>query len=256
MFRTHVVPLLEPLPRVHRHQIRLRTFGLPESQVNDRLAGVEATFNVTIGYRASLPEIEVKVLAEGESAADAAARAQAAAAEVRVRLGSIVYGEGITFAGALIELCAARGLTLALAESCTGGLAAELITSVPGSSRVFRGGVVAYDNAVKTALLGVDAELIRAHGAVSTEVARAMAEGARRRLDAGVALSFTGIAGPDGGTAEKPVGLVHFAVSTDTRLVAAERVFPGTREQVRRRAVFAGFSLLRRELLQDLPSSR
>jgi nicotinamide-nucleotide amidase len=248
MFREHVVPLLEPLPHVHRHQIRLRTFGMPESQVNDKLAGVEAAFGVTIGYRASLPEIEVKVLAQGETAAEAEQRATAAAAEVRARLGSIVYGEGITFAGALLELFAERGLTLALAESCTGGLAAELLTNVPGASRVFRGGVVAYDNAVKTALLGVDPALIQQHGAVSAEVARAMAEGARQRLGASAALAFTGIAGPDGGSAEKPVGLVHTAFATEAGTVNAERVFPGTREQVRRRAVFVGFSLMRREL--------
>jgi nicotinamide-nucleotide amidase len=104
---------------------------------------------------------------------------------------------------------------------------------------------------VKTKLLGVDPQLIAAHGAVSGEVARAMADGVRRALGASIGLSFTGIAGPDGGSAEKPVGLVHFALSRAEGTQTAERVFAGTREQVRRRAVFAGFSLVRRELLGD-----
>ncbi len=252
IFNAHVVPLLEPLPHARRHQVRLRTFGMAESEVNDRLAGIEAAHGVVIGYRASLPEIEVKVLADGTSAADAAARARAAADEVRSRLGKIVYGEGTTpLAAVLLELLRERGLTLALAESCTGGLAAELITSVPGSSRVFLGSAVVYANELKTAFLGVDPALVAAHGAVSAEVARAMADGVRARAGADLGLSFTGIAGPEGGTATKPVGLVHMAVSHADGTRNAERVFPGTREQVRRRAVFAGFSLLRRVILGD-----
>jgi len=257
MFETHVVGLLEPLPRAIRRQIRLRTFGLPESEVNDRLAGIAAAHDVTLGYRASLPEIEVKVLAEGSSQAEVEARARSAAGEIRARLGpTVVYGEGtLSYPASLLELLAERGLTLAIAESCTGGLATELLTRVPGASRVVLGGVVAYDNAVKTKLLAVDPALIAAHGAVSREVACAMAEGVRGSLDASLGLSFTGIAGPDGGTAEKPVGLVHFALAREEGTLAAERVFSGTREQVRRRAVFAGFSLIRRELLERRPGT-
>lgn len=252
IFSAHVVPLLEPLAPARRHQVRLRTFGMAESEVNDRLKGVEAAFGVVIGYRASLPEIEVKVLADGTSASDAEARARAAANEVRSRLGAIVYGEGTTpLAAVLLEAMRERGLTLAVAESCTGGLAAELLTNVPGSSRVFLGGAVVYANEVKTALLGVDPALIAAHGAVSAEVARAMAEGVRARTGASVGLSFTGIAGPDGGTPTKPVGLVHMAVSHAGGTRTHERVFPGTREHIRRRATFAGFSLVRRLLLGE-----
>jgi nicotinamide-nucleotide amidase len=252
MFTAHVAPLLEPLPRARRHQVRLRTFGMAESDLNDRLAGIEAAHGVVIGYRAGQAEIEVKVLAEGASASDAETRARAAAGEVRSRLGPVVYGEGTTpLAAVLLETLRERGLTLALAESCTGGLAAELLTNVPGASQVFLGGAVVYSNAVKTALLGVDPALVAAHGAVSAEVARAMADGARARTGASVALSFTGIAGPDGGTPTKPVGLVHMAVSQADGTHARERVFPGTREQVRRRAVNAGFSLLRRVVLGD-----
>lgn len=251
MFHARVAPLLEPLERARRHQIRLRTYGLPESEVNDRLAGLEARHGVTLGYRASLPEIEVKVLAPGATAEEAARRARAAADEVRATLGdAVVYGEGeVTYAGALVGLLRERGQTLALAESCTGGLAAELVTRVPGSSHAFVGGVVAYANEVKARLLGVDPALIAAHGAVSTEVAIAMAEGARAALGANYGLSFTGIAGPDGGSAEKPVGLVHFALAGPTGTSAVHRTFPGARDQVRRRAVYLGLSLVRRALV-------
>jgi nicotinamide-nucleotide amidase len=251
MFRAHLTPLLEALPRAHRHQIRLKTFGLSEAEVNDRLAGLEASHEVRVGYRASMAEIEVKLLAHGASDEEAARRARLAADEARTRLGAIVYGEGkVTLAGALLEQLFEQKLTLAVAESCTGGLAQELVTSVPGASRVFAGGVVTYANEVKTALLGVDPGLLAAHGAVSVEVARAMAEGVRARLGASLGLSFTGIAGPDGGSPDKPVGLVHFALASEAGTVAAQRVFPGSREQVRRRAVFAGFSLVRRHLLE------
>ena len=252
IFAAHVAPLLEPLPHVARHQVRLRTFGMAESEANDRLAGIEAAHAVVIGYRASLPEIEVKVLAQATNQRDAERRAAAAAAEVRTRLGSVVYGEGAaTLPAVLLGLLQERGLTLAIAESCTGGLAAELLTNVPGASRVFLGGAVVYQNEVKTELLGVDARLIAEHGAVSREVALAMAEGVRIRCKASIGLAFTGIAGPDGGTKEKPVGLVHLAISRAEGSHHLERVFPGAREQVRRRAVFAGFALIRRELLGE-----
>jgi nicotinamide-nucleotide amidase len=249
MFDTSIAPDLAALVSDSRHQIVLRTFGLPESEVNDRLAGVEASFRVVIGYRASLPEIEVKVLAKAASASEAEACARRAADEVRARLGDHVYDEGF---GSLPEsvgtLLASQGLTLAIAESCTGGLAAELVTRAPGASRYFLGSVVTYANQAKTQLLGVPAELIAQHGAVSEPVARAMAEGARLRLGADIGLAFTGIAGPDGGTPEKPVGLVHWAVASARGTEHRERVFIGDRQSIRRRAVFAGFDLIRRSL--------
>jgi nicotinamide-nucleotide amidase len=227
----------------------LRVFGLAESEVNARLAGVEAEYGVVIGYRASLPEIEVKVLAEAEAAPPATDLARRAADEVRRRIGDCVYAEGKSrlpehVAGVL----AAKQKTLAIAESCTGGLAAELLTRVPGASRYFVGGVVAYSNEVKTSLLGVSNELLARHGAVSAEVARAMAEGVRQRLGADFGLAFTGVAGPDGGSDQKPVGLVHWALASDAGTEHRERVFVGDRQAVRIRAAFSGFDLLRRTL--------
>jgi nicotinamide-nucleotide amidase len=247
MFGASVVPAIEPALGDRQHQVRLATYGLPESEVNDRLAGIEAAHDVTLGYRARMPTIEVKVLARASTAEQARTRAESAAREVRHRLGEAVYGEGDAgFVETLLGELETKGLTLALAESCTGGLVAELVTRVPGASRVFRGSVVAYANEVKTSELGVAPALIAAHGAVSEEVARAMAEGARSRFGAALGLSFTGIAGPDGGTPEKPVGLVHFALASERGVSAKQAIFLGNREQVRRRAAFAGLALVRR----------
>jgi len=249
MFEASIEPDLAALVSEPRRQIVLRCFGLPESEVNDRLSGLESAFGVTIGYRASLPEIEVKVLAQAASSDAALAVARRAADEVRARLGDHVYGEGF---GSLPEhvggLLAERGLTLAIGESCTGGLAAELVTRIAGSSRYFLGAAVVYANSAKTELLGVPPALIAEHGAVSAAVARAMAEGVRTRLGADLGLAFTGIAGPDGGTPEKPVGLVHWALATASGTQLRERVLSGRRLDIRRRAAFAGFDLIRRSL--------
>jgi nicotinamide-nucleotide amidase len=148
----------------------------------------------------------------------------------------------------VLDLCRAGGLTLGTAESCTGGLVAGRLTTVPGSSDVFRGGIVAYDDDVKREQLGVPAELLAAHGAVSAEVAEAMAQGARERLGVDVAVSVTGIAGPGGGTPEKPVGLVFIHVSTPSGDQAQRIEIPGDREWVRARTTVIALHLVRRVL--------
>jgi nicotinamide-nucleotide amidase len=130
-----------------------------------------------------------------------------------------------------------RGRRLAAAESCTGGWIAKALTDIAGSSQWFEGGVVAYSNAAKTELLGVPADVLAAHGAVSEETTRAMADGARRRFAADLAVAVSGIAGPGGGTKDKPIGTVHFAWAAPNGVVAARRVFAGGRESVRRQTV-------------------
>src|SRR5450432_3477730 len=247
MFESFVEPVITPLLSDRHFQVLLRTFGLPESEVNDRLAGIEAEFGVLIGYRATMPEIEVKVLARAATVEGAQAIAERAALAVRERLGDeVVFGEGkARFPEAVCQVLEVKGLTLALAESCTGGLVSELVTAHAGASAVFRGGAVTYANDAKIALLGVSPALLACFGAVSAEVARAMAEGARRAFDSDIALALTGIAGPSGGSDEKPVGLVHLSVSTADGVSNRRVVFPGNREQVRRRAAFAGLSLVR-----------
>jgi nicotinamide-nucleotide amidase len=151
----------------------------------------------------------------------------------------------------VLELCRSRGWTLATAESCTGGMVATRLTSVPGSSDVFLGAVVAYANDVKERELGVDAETLERYGAVSAETAAAMATGARRRLRADVAVSVTGVAGPGGGTAEKPVGLVHVHAETPEASHGIGFTYGQDRDSIRRRATVAALHLLRQLLTQS-----
>jgi nicotinamide-nucleotide amidase len=151
----------------------------------------------------------------------------------------------------VLDACSEQGLTLATAESCTGGMVAQRLTSVPGSSRVFLGGVVAYADEVKAAELGVPREVLEEHGAVSAETAAAMAAGARGRLAADLAVAVTGIAGPDGGSEEKPVGLVYLHAEGPAGSRRADFVFPGDREGIRRRAAVTALHLLRRLLTQS-----
>lgn len=252
MFNAYVAPKL-PSPEEARAAIYLRAFGLPEAEVNDRLAGVEEEFDVVLGYRATFPEIEVKVLARGPHAGSVEARCRAAADVVIERLGrTVVYGEGkTTLAAAVGELLQKRGWTLALAESCTGGYVSQLVTNVPGSSAYYVGGVCCYANQVKTSVLGVGADTLGDFGAVSEQVAQQMAEGACRVLGSDVSLAITGIAGPTGGTAEKPVGLVHWAVKTPRGLTLRHMVFSGNRQQVQQLAAYAGLATVRAELLRE-----
>ena len=155
----------------------------------------------------------------------------------------------------VLDLLRACGLTLGAAESCTGGLVGARLTSVPGSSDVFLGSVVAYANEAKTALLDVPAGLIEQHGSVSSEVAAAMADGARSRLGADVAVAVTGVAGPGGGTAEKPVGLVYLHATGPSGSVAAHFDLPGDRETIRGRAAAAALHLVRRIVTEPAQSS-
>ncbi len=242
----HVEATLRAVAPANTFQVRLKTFGQPESSVGEMLAGVEEAHpGVRIGYRASFPEIEIKVFARGGSLQDAQRRVAQAKPEVLRRLGRIVYGEAdATIMSAVAECLRAAGQTLAVAESCTGGLVAQLLTSEPASDYLV-GALVTYANEAKIALLGVPAELISQHGAVSAQVAAAMATGARRALSADVGLAITGIAGPTGGTADKPVGLVHWAVAHPAAIEQRQRVFVGDRRRIQRMAAFAALDLVR-----------
>lgn len=250
MFADHIESdVRSKLGTLRSHQEQLRVFGLPESVVNDALAGIEEAFGVTVGYRAHFPEVLVKALAFRSNDGEARAASVAAAQEIARRLRDDVYARGdeslVSVVGKLLH---ARGWTLALAESCTGGLVASMITKEP-ASHYFRGGVVCYDNDVKRRMLSVSRQTLETQGAVSRDTVLEMANGVRDALSADVGLAFSGIAGPTGGTETKPVGLVHFAVSTPLGVEAREQVFTGDREQVQVRAAFAGLDLLRRLLL-------
>ena len=231
----------------------LRFFGTPESAVAEALAaagGEGGGVDVTICARDF--EIHVDLFVEPE----AEARAEQIVESLRRDLGGYLFGEDErTIAEIVLDMCRARGLTLATAESCTGGLVAARLTSVPGSSDVFRGSVVAYANDVKEETLGVPADILERFGAVSAESAEAMAGGVRDRLGVDVAVAVTGVAGPGGGTEEKPVGLVfaHVVGPDGDRAVRTE--LPGDREMIRGRATAASLHLVRRLLeSRDTPA--
>ena len=224
----------------------LRLFGLGESTVAeafDEAGGDGDGVEVTICARDF--EIVVDLLAEPH----AVDRAETLAATLGDRLSRYLYSDdGRTIEEIVLALCRDRGFTLATAESCTGGLLAARLTAVPGYSDVTLGGVVAYGNEVKESTLGVPAALLEEHGAVSAEVAAALARGARERLGADVAVAVTGVAGPGGGTEEKPVGLVYFHVETPFGGRGSSFSFPGDRDSIRRRSVVASLHLARRLL--------
>ena len=247
MFTDQVLPRIRPSAPNNTFQVRLRTYGLGESLVGQALAGIEGTHaGVTLGYRVHFPEVDVKVHARGANREVARDLATRAAAEVKTRLGDVVYGEGDeAFAEMVGRAVRSRGYRLALAESCTGGLIAHMLTRYPASDYLM-GGAVTYANSAKTRMLGVSEDTLRGHGAVSAEVAAEMAEGVRRVCETDVGLSVTGIAGPTGGTAEKPVGLVYWAVAHPGGTVVRNKVFQGEREEVQIAAAYAVLDLLRR----------
>ena len=224
----------------------LKFFGVSESAVAQALeaAGGDGDgVEVTICARDF--EIHVDLVVEP----DAGARADELAARLVEPIERYLWARGEkAIEERVLDLCRDRGLTLATAESCTGGLVAARLTAVPGASRAFRGGVVAYSDEVKRSELGVPAGLLERHGAVSPEVAAAMAAGARERLGADVAVSVTGVAGPDGGTPEKPVGLVYLHAEGPDGGHGRELSFPGDRTSIRVRSAVGALHLVRRLL--------
>lgn len=247
MWEKQVLPKIAHLTRKTQHQIHLRTFGLPESQVGERLAGIEASYpGVVLGYRAHFPEIEVKVLARADDEARATSLAEEVTLIVKERLGAHVFGgKHDTFAGVVSDVLKAKKHTLAIAESCTGGAVGQMLTALPGASSLLFADAVVYANEAKTLFCDVPPALIAEHGAVSEAVARALAEGIRARTGATISLGITGIAGPTGGTEEKPLGTVHLAVATKERTVHEHHVlFPRDRVMVQKLAAYVGLSML------------
>lgn len=227
----------------------LRTAGVPESQLGEILGPLEERIApVTLAYLPDQTGVDLRLTAWEVEGNDVEGRLDAAESVIREAAGKWIYGTGTTdLAAVLIDALRERKLTLATAESCTGGMVGARITSIAGSSDVYLGGAVSYANDAKATLLGVPPDLIERHGAVSEVTARAMAAGIAERLGADCAIAVTGIAGPGGGSEEKPVGTVWFAWKVG-HLIEARRVgFPGDRGQVRARATQAGIlGLLRR----------
>jgi len=192
----------------------LRTFGMGESSLEGELSDLARDGHAELAFRTSFPDNFLRVVARGASVADADTRIEEVVEAIRERIGDLIYGEGDdTLEAVAGRLLSEQGQTVAVAESCTGGLISHRFTDVPGSSEYFLGGVVAYSNEAKHSLLGVPEDLLVEHGAVSEPVARAMAEGVRERFNADIGVATTGISGPGGGSEEKPVGLVYVGIA-------------------------------------------
>jgi nicotinamide-nucleotide amidase len=192
----------------------LHFWGVGESNLAEQMADLLEGTNPTAAPYAGSGEVKLRITARAATAEAAVQLLEPVEAEIRARTGALCFGvDEASLASVVLEQLRSRGQTLAVAESCTGGGLGASLAAVPGASDVLLGGVIAYANSVKQGLLGVPAALLEAHGAVSDAVARAMAEGARRATGADWALAITGVAGPGGGSAEKPVGLVHIAVA-------------------------------------------
>jgi len=229
----------------------LRVAGMGESAVDERIAPIYTQYRnpqTTILFNNS--EIEIHLTAQAKTEAEAELLLDGLAGQIEEKLDHAIFA----FRGEKMEevvglRLAVGGFTLAVAESCTGGLISQRLTEVPGSSVYFMEGVITYSNDAKIRSLGVDSELILKHGAVSSEVAEAMAEGVRHRADTDFGLAVTGIAGPGGGTEEKPVGLVYIALSDDAHTEHRKLMIPGDRNLIRWRSSQAALDLLRRRLI-------
>ena len=247
-----VLPRLAPrgANRVVR-SLTVRTTSIPESTLAERLGDIEnAVRPLGLAYLPGLEGVDLRLTSWGAGEAESDVRLAAAAEELRRRAGDHVYGEGEeTLAGIVVGLLRETGWTIGVAESCTGGLLGGRLTDVAGSSDVFLGGIIAYDNIVKVRELDVPGEMLRQHGAVSEPVAAAMAEGVRRRLSVNIGVGITGIAGPGGGTPDKPVGTVCLAVAGPADTRPRRTIFPGSRPEVRARAVQAALFMVRQRLL-------
>ena len=249
----------EVLPRLVARQGRerrvvlsrtVRTTGTPESALAERVGPIEPEIApLTLAYLPSVEGVDLRITAWGLAPTDADARLAAVVQRLKATVGEHGYGEDdADLAAVVLDALRTGRHRLGVAESCTGGMIAERVTNVPGASDTFIGGVVAYADVVKTAALKVPIETLEAHGAVSEETVRAMAEGAQRLFSADCTIAVTGIAGPGGGTPDKPVGTVWLAARVHTATRAVKRVFPGDRDEIRRRAAQAGLDLLRRLL--------
>lgn len=274
IFSTAIAPRLRELApaRQSRRKTTLRVFGLTEGQTDQKLRDLlpqlsasrstsaanpgTATANSTLHYRLAFPEILVTLVTIGEAELTAEHHDELLQ-KIRDRLGDAAYGEGDDDLPVVIgRLLAASGRKVATAESCTGGLLGALLTAVAGSSEYFVGGIISYANEVKVVQLGVRSETLAAHGAVSRACVEEMASGVRERLAATYGVAVSGVAGPGGGSKDKPVGTVHIAVAGPAGIEARAIFWPGEREDIRRLSAVTALHMLFRAVRADLrPSS-
>ena len=254
MLADTLLPLVRERLGADRRVVRsrtLRTTGVGESHIADLVATIEGGVgDVGLAYLPNADGTDLRLTVRGIAPSLADVTLGAAADRLRSVVGEAVYGEdSADLAAVVLDLCRSSGITIAVAESCTGGMLGARLTAVPGSSDVVLGGVIAYDNSVKEATLRVSRTVLEEEGAVSEPVARAMAAGVKRVIPALASLAITGIAGPGGGTDEKPVGTVWIALDYDGDVQSKRFVMVGDRGEVRHRAAQAALEMLRRRLL-------
>lgn len=250
MWDTLVAPRLRPEPGVTIRTRFLKVIGLPEAEAAARVPGIMARdASPQVGITASGGVLTWRIRYRGGlDAARADAEIDVVAQRIHAAMGEHIFADVMsgepTLAAKIVELLKERGETLAAVESCTGGMLGQTVTSVPGSSAAFVGGCVTYSNELKQKLVGVRGETLAAHGAVSAECAGEMAAGGRERLGATWCVSVTGVAGPDGGSAAKPVGTVFVGLAGTGGVVTRRFLFPGSREDVRQRSVVSALAML------------
>ena len=259
MMQDTVIPMLQGQVRENVNVVRsltLRTANIAESALADRLGSLARSVEgLPLAFLPGVDGVDLRITSIGLPTSDADRKLRAAANAIRERVGSYVYGENDDdLAAIVLEKGRAREATISVAESCTGGLLGARITNISGSSATFMGGVIAYDNAVKQRDLGVSAQDLVQHGAVSEAVARAMSTGVRERFGTTVGIGITGIAGPGGGSPEKPVGTVWVAVDLNGDVHATSGVLPGDRQEIRARAAQLALDRLNRALNRDTSS--
>ncbi|MCI5065320.1 competence/damage-inducible protein A [bacterium] len=223
-------------------------FGIPESEAGKKISHLELPQTITVGYRPHFPELEVRLETTESIDSDPLPDART---KLRSQLQQFIFSENRESSIPLVvhHLLLDQEKTIAVAESCTGGLLGKLLTNEPGSSKHFQGGFLTYTNALKRSLLGVREETLAQYGAVSPQTAQEMAVGARNKISCDIALSITGIAGPDGGTEEKPVGLFYVGLASEGYTTTLKFIIPSTREYIRRYAAYAALDSVRRFLL-------
>lgn len=254
LFVDHVLPCLAGWSEDNRNHIRqrvYRTFGATENMINKLLQHLEKRNNIKIGYYPVDSDVHVSLTVMGQSQAESDSLFHSIDAEIFTALDGLIYGFNQESIAAVVgHMLLERGWMLSVAESCTGGLLASKITEVAGSSQWFCGGITAYSNDLKEKLLGVDNGLLAEYGAVSDHVARSMAEGVAACTGSQVAVSVTGIAGPTGGTEEKPVGTVYFAVALNGKITDHHCIFSGNRKEIQEITAQTALDLVRKNLLK------
>lgn len=256
MLHSYGIPFLMKRENASIFSMNVHVFGQGEGAVAEMLSDMTDASNPTVATYAKEGEMYVRVTAKAENAQKAEEMCRPVAERIRERIGDCVYGINVDSLEQLaVNLLSERKMTIATAESCSGGLLAKRITDIPGSSQVFEMGAVTYANRIKTLLLGVPEELLEKHGAVSEEVAAAMAEGVREKAGSDIGIGITGIAGPDGGTEEKPVGLIYVGLSDQAGTVVRKvKVFSQRRPRSYYRYTAASFALdMVRRRLEELP---